>query len=100
MLTMGKCFRSFKNLLTVKYILPFEDQPELLKRPPIQYTFIEDEDWTIFVKDRLSDNFKEYREIQKERRKRNIYNHHLSRKGYAGLEEEMMVASGSIETID
>ncbi|XP_034697194.1 uncharacterized protein LOC117923048 [Vitis riparia] len=58
MLTMGKCFRSFKNLLTVKYILPFEDQPELLKRPPIQYTFIEDEDWTIFVKDRLSDNFK------------------------------------------
>eukprot|EP00261_Vitis_vinifera_P021375 XP_010652578.2 PREDICTED: uncharacterized protein LOC104879870 [Vitis vinifera] len=100
MLTMGKCFRSFKNLLTVKYILPFEDQPELLKRPPIQYTFIEDEDWTIFVKDRLSDNFKEYREIQKERRKRNIYNHHLSRKGYAGLEEEMMVASGSTETID
>ncbi|KAL6329281.1 hypothetical protein AAG906_015485 [Vitis piasezkii] len=90
MLTMGKCFRSFKNLLT----------SELLKRPPIQYTFIEDEDWTIFVKDRLSDNFKEYREIQKERRKRNIYNHHLSRKGYAGLEEEMMVASGSIETID
>ncbi|RVW80061.1 hypothetical protein CK203_052395 [Vitis vinifera] len=100
MLTMGKCFRSFKNLLTVKYILPFEDQPKLLKRPPIQYTFIEDEDWTIFVKDRLSDNFKEYREIQKERRKRNIYNHHLSRKGYAGLEEEMMVASGSTETID
>ncbi|KAL6334469.1 hypothetical protein AAG906_016009 [Vitis piasezkii] len=30
------------------------DQPELLKRPPIQYTFIEDENWTIFVKDRLS----------------------------------------------
>ena len=58
MLTMGKCFRFFKNLLTVKYILPFEYQPELLKRPPIQYTFIEDEDWTIFVKDRLSDNFK------------------------------------------
>ncbi|KAL6326223.1 hypothetical protein AAG906_001618 [Vitis piasezkii] len=85
MLTMGKCFRSFKNLLTVKYILPFEDQPELLKRPPIQYTFIEDEDWTIFVKDRLSTTL---------RRKRNIYNHHLSRKGYA------MVASGSIETID
>ncbi|RVW95087.1 hypothetical protein CK203_025580 [Vitis vinifera] len=43
----------------VKYILPFEDQLELLKRPPIQYTFIEDEDWIIFVKDRLSDNFKD-----------------------------------------
>ncbi|WJZ82942.1 hypothetical protein VitviT2T_002663 [Vitis vinifera] len=95
-----KLWDSIENLLTVKYILPFEDQPELLKRPPIQYTFIEDEDWTIFVKDRLSDNFKEYREIQKEIRKKNIYNHHLSRKGYDGLEEEMMVASGSIETID
>ncbi|RVW14758.1 hypothetical protein CK203_091040 [Vitis vinifera] len=28
------------------------------QRPPIQYTFIEDEDWTIFVKDRLPENFK------------------------------------------
>ncbi|RVW34736.1 hypothetical protein CK203_110700 [Vitis vinifera] len=54
-----KLWDSIENLLTVKYILPFEDQPELLKRPPIQYTFIEDEDWTIFVKDRLSDNFKD-----------------------------------------
>ncbi|RVW69555.1 hypothetical protein CK203_059353 [Vitis vinifera] len=52
------------------------------------------------LKDKLWDSIEEYREIQKERRKRNIYNHHLSRKGYAGLEEEMMVASGSIETID
>ncbi|KAL6348548.1 hypothetical protein AAG906_013168 [Vitis piasezkii] len=54
-----KLWDSIENLLTVKYILHFEDQPELLKRPPIQYTFIEDEDWTIFVKDRLSDNFKD-----------------------------------------
>ena len=58
MLTIGKCFRSFKNFLTMKYIIPFKDQPKLLKRPPIQYTFIEDKDWTIFVKDRLSYNFK------------------------------------------
>ncbi|XP_059590752.1 uncharacterized protein LOC132253206 isoform X4 [Vitis vinifera] len=100
MLTIGKCFRSFKNMLTVKYILPFKDQPELLKKPPIQYIFIEDEDWKMFVKDRLSDRFKEYREVQKERRKKHIYNHHLSRKGNAGLEEEMMVASGSTESID
>ncbi|KAL6321683.1 hypothetical protein AAG906_031192 [Vitis piasezkii] len=78
-------------MLSVKYILPFKDQPELLKRPPIKYTFIRDEEWTMFVKDRLS---------SKERRKKHIYNHHLSRKGYAGLEEEMMVASGLTETID
>ncbi|RVW20636.1 hypothetical protein CK203_109088 [Vitis vinifera] len=53
-----KVFRSFKSMLTVKYILPFKDQPELLKRPPIKYTFIRDEEWTMFVKDRLSENFK------------------------------------------
>ncbi|KAL6329814.1 hypothetical protein AAG906_037526 [Vitis piasezkii] len=85
-----KLWDNIENMLTVKYILPFKDQPELLKKPPIQYIFIEDEDWTMFVKDRLSDRFKEYREVQKERRKKHIYNHHLSRKGYAGLEEEMV----------
>ena len=47
MLTMGKCFRSFKNMLTVKYVIPFKGQPEVLKKPPIEYIFIEDEDWTI-----------------------------------------------------
>ena len=58
MLTIGKCFWSFKSMLTVKYILPFKDQPKLLKIPPIKYTFIRDEEWTMFVKDRLSENFK------------------------------------------
>ena len=58
MLTIGKCFRSFKSMLTVKYILPFKDHPKLLKRPPIKYTFIRDEEWTMFIKDRLSENFK------------------------------------------
>ena len=57
MLTMGKCFRSFKNMLTVKYVTPFKDQPEVLKKPPIEYIFIEDDDWTIFVKERLSKRF-------------------------------------------
>ncbi|RVW75827.1 hypothetical protein CK203_055115 [Vitis vinifera] len=89
MLTVGKCFRSFKNTLTVKHILPFKDEPELLKKPPTEYHFIDDEDWNIFVKNRLSEKFQEYREAQKQRRKKHIYNHHLSRKGYVGLEEEM-----------
>ncbi|RVW90347.1 hypothetical protein CK203_045741 [Vitis vinifera] len=86
---MGKCFRSFKNMLAVKYVIPFKDQPEVLKKPPIEYIFIEDEDWTIFVKERLSKRFQDFREVQKERRKKHIYNHHLSRKGYVGLEDEM-----------
>ncbi|RVW63381.1 hypothetical protein CK203_060588 [Vitis vinifera] len=70
MLTMGKCFQSFKNMLTVKYVIPFKDQPE------------------------------DFREVQKERRKKHIYNHHLSRKGYAGLEDEMMATTGYTEIID
>ena len=57
MKSMGRCFRSFKNMLTVKYIIPFKDQLELLKKPPVEYKFIEDEDWTIFFKERLSQRF-------------------------------------------
>ncbi|RVW42076.1 hypothetical protein CK203_093330 [Vitis vinifera] len=53
-----KLWDCIESMLTVKYILPFKDQPELLKRPPIKYTFIRDEEWTMFVKDRLSENFK------------------------------------------
>ena len=44
MKSMGRCFRSFKNMLTAKYIIPFKDQLELLKKPPVEYSFIEDED--------------------------------------------------------
>ena len=57
MLTLGKCFRSFKNTLTVKHILPFKDELEFLKKPPAEYHFIDDEDWNIFVKNRLSKKF-------------------------------------------
>ena len=49
MLTLGKCFRSFKNLLTMKYIIPFKYEPELLKKPPVECNFIDDEDWNTFV---------------------------------------------------
>ena len=49
MLTMGTCYQSFKNMLIVKYILSFKDKPNLLKKPPAEYEFI-DEDWNIFVK--------------------------------------------------
>ncbi|RVW70679.1 hypothetical protein CK203_059005 [Vitis vinifera] len=71
MLTMGKCFRSFKNMLTVKYVIPFKDQSE------------------------------DFREVQKERRNKHIYNHHLSRKRYVGVEDEMVDgATGYTEIID
>ena len=57
MKSMGRCFRSFKNMLTAKYVIPFKDQPKLLIKPLVEYIFIEDEDWTIFVKERLSQRF-------------------------------------------
>ena len=43
--------------LTVNHIIPFKDKQEMLKKPPVEYSFIEDEDWNILVKDRLSNAF-------------------------------------------
>ena len=57
MLTLGKCFQYFKNMLIVKHMLPFKDETELLEKPPTEYHFIDDEDWNIFVKKRLSKKF-------------------------------------------
>ena len=57
MLTIGKCFRSFKSMLIVKYIIPFKDHLELLKRPPIKYTFIRDEERLRGNEDDYSVNF-------------------------------------------
>ena len=57
MLTLGKCFQYFKNMLIVKHMLPFKDETELLEKPPTEYHFIDDENWNIFVKNRLSEKF-------------------------------------------
>ena len=54
MLTMGTCFRSFKNILTMKYIIHFKEKLVLLKKPTAEYDFINEEYWNIFVKNRLS----------------------------------------------
>ncbi|RVW80694.1 hypothetical protein CK203_053927 [Vitis vinifera] len=57
-------------MLTMKFILSFKDQLE------------------------------EFRKVQKERRKKHVYNHHLSRKGYTGLEDEMITTTGYTKVID
>ena len=54
---MGTCFRSLKNMLIVKYILSFKDKSELLKKPPAEFDFIDEKDWNIFVKNRLTYEF-------------------------------------------
>ena len=33
MRTIGRSFRTFKNHLVVNHIIPFKDQPEMLKKP-------------------------------------------------------------------
>ena len=44
MLTMRTCFRSLKNMLAMKYIIYFKDKSEFLKKPPVKYYFIDEED--------------------------------------------------------
>ncbi|KAA0066037.1 hypothetical protein E6C27_scaffold21G00090 [Cucumis melo var. makuwa] len=87
--TAGTTFRQFKHWLTKKYILPFKNEPELLKRPPYMYSYIDQKQWEEFVRSRLCPHFEDKRKLQQERRKKNKYNHRLSRKGYANLREEL-----------
>lgn len=49
----GQKWREFKSNL----ISDYADQPELLKFPPADYSFIEKVHWDIFVASRLSDEF-------------------------------------------
>nr|CAN78619.1 hypothetical protein VITISV_034823 [Vitis vinifera] len=56
-LLMGIRFRTFKYKLTKKYTLSFKNGPEKLKKPPSIYSFIQEDHWRQFVKDRLSEHF-------------------------------------------
>ena len=110
-------WREFKSRLTTNYIIPYLDQPELLKFPPDDYRFINVDHWSAFVAERSSPQFlvsllKDFnylrlhnykmwmmnlvsvfqikRVTQQETRKKNKYPHRISRKGYANLEEELV----------
>ncbi|XP_062014987.1 uncharacterized protein LOC133731628 [Rosa rugosa] len=85
----GTKWREFKSRLTTLYVLPYLDAPESLQFPPDDYRFITVDDWNVFVKERTSDSFLKMHEEQKARRHKNVYDHHMSRKGYAGLREEL-----------
>ncbi|VFQ81454.1 unnamed protein product [Cuscuta campestris] len=50
-------WKQFKSTLTCKYILPFRDEPERLRTPPEDFSFLEKKHWDIFVADRLSPEF-------------------------------------------
>ncbi|KAL4021068.1 hypothetical protein IC575_019857 [Cucumis melo] len=81
LMSASRKFRTFKTTLTQKYILPSKDQPSLLQFPPKIYSHINQEDWESF----------DYSRIQRERRSKCVYNHHMSRKGYANLADELKI---------
>ncbi|XP_020422809.1 uncharacterized protein LOC18773223 [Prunus persica] len=82
--------RQFMSTLTREYVLPHRNDPEALKEPPEMYDFIELSDWQSFVISRLSENWQEIHELQKERLRKCKYYHRTGRKGYIGVVEELV----------
>ncbi|VVA34984.1 PREDICTED: transposon CACTA, partial [Prunus dulcis] len=83
-------WRQFKSTLTREYVLPHRNDPEALKEPPEMYDFIELSDWQSFVISRLSENWQEIHELQKESRSKCKYHHRTGRKGYIVVVEELV----------
>ncbi|KAI5326175.1 hypothetical protein L3X38_035249 [Prunus dulcis] len=69
----AKKWKDFKSTLTRHYILPYTNDKEKLSHPPETYKFIEK------IREKLE------------------YNHRLSRKGYAGLEDQLEETMPGVE---
>ncbi|CAL2228483.1 unnamed protein product [Prunus armeniaca] len=77
----AKKWKDFKSTLTRHYILPYIKEREKLSQPPEIYKFIEKVEWDAFVASR----------------EKLEYNHRLSRKGYAGLEDQLEETMPGVE---
>ncbi|KAI5352658.1 hypothetical protein L3X38_005549 [Prunus dulcis] len=82
-------WKDFKSTLTRHYILPYTNDKEKLSHPPETYKFIEKAQWDAFVASRLSKDFESVHSQHAQIREKLEYNHRLSRKGYAGLEDQL-----------
>ncbi|KAI5343282.1 hypothetical protein L3X38_011158 [Prunus dulcis] len=82
-------WKDFKSTLTRHYILPYTNDKEKLSQPPETYKFIEKAQWDAFVASRLSKDFESVHSQHAQIREKLEYNHRLSRKGYAGLEDQL-----------
>ncbi|VVA38372.1 PREDICTED: ubiquitin-like-specific protease, partial [Prunus dulcis] len=82
-------WKDFKSTLTRHYILPYTNDRERLSQPPETYKFIEKAQWDAFVASRLSKDFESVHSQHAQIREKLEYNHRLSRKGYAGLEDQL-----------
>ncbi|KAI5343401.1 hypothetical protein L3X38_011277 [Prunus dulcis] len=85
----AKKWKDFKSTLTRHYILPYTNDKERLSQPPETYKFIEKAQWDAFVASRLSKDFESVHSQHAQIREKLEYNHRLSRKGYAGLEDQL-----------
>ncbi|CAL8155399.1 unnamed protein product [Prunus armeniaca] len=85
----AKKWKDFKSTLTRHYILPYIKEREKLSQPPEVYKFIEKAKWDAFVASRLSKEFESVHSQHSHIREKLEYNHRLSRKGYAGLEDQL-----------
>ncbi|VVA37178.1 PREDICTED: ubiquitin-like-specific, partial [Prunus dulcis] len=90
-------WKDFKSTLTRHYILPYTNDKEKLSHPPETYKFIEKAQWDAFVASRLSKDFESVHSQHAQIREKLEYNHRLSRKGYAGLEDELEETMPGVE---
>ncbi|CAK9324013.1 unnamed protein product [Citrullus colocynthis] len=60
-----------------------------MQTPPQKYYHIDQEQWTSFVNSRLCEGWEEFSRVQRDRRLKCVYNHHISCKGYANLTNEL-----------
>ncbi|KAI5348934.1 hypothetical protein L3X38_001821 [Prunus dulcis] len=93
----AKKWKDFKSTLTRHYILPYINDRERLSQPPETYKFIEKAQWDAFVASRLSKDFESVHSQHAQIREKLEYNHRLSRKGYAGLEDQLEETMPGVE---
>ncbi|CAL9000672.1 unnamed protein product [Prunus brigantina] len=93
----AKKWKDFKSTLTRHYILPYIKEREKLSQPPETYKFIEKAEWDAFVASRLSKEFESVHSQHAQIREKLEYNHRLSRKGYAGLEDQLEETMPGVE---
>ena len=93
----AKKWKDFKSTLTRHYILPYIKESEKLSQPPELYKFIEKAEWDAFVASRLSKDFESVHSQHSQIREKLEYNHRLSRKGYAGLEDQLEETMPGVE---
>ncbi|KAI5342527.1 hypothetical protein L3X38_010402 [Prunus dulcis] len=93
----AKKWKDFKSTPTRHYILPYTNDKEKLSQPPETYKFIEKAQWDAFVASRLSKDFESMHSQQAQIREKLEYNHRLSRKGYAGLEDQLEETMPGVE---